>query len=159
MPGPRRSWIVPGVLVVLIAALLASSALIAAHRGRDTDPGMLVTARVQAKNAFSLDYRHADDDAAQVLALATGKFKKDYTASSKALIAAVVKKKVVISATIPQDGAAVEFTDSDHGRVLVALDVSTTPGGGATRQERLSTRIFLTKVDGKWLVSDLTKVG
>lgn len=159
MPGPLRSWIAPGVLAVLVVGLLGASAVIRSHHGRETDAGMLVAAQVEARNSFSLDYRHAEKDVDEVLALATGKFKREYAARSKALVDGVTKKKVVISATIPEDGAAVELVNGDHGQVLVAVDVSSGPVGGATRQDRLSTRIFLTKVGGRWLVSDLKQVG
>ena len=159
MLAPRRSWTVPAVLAVLVLGLLGTSGVIWSNRGRDTDPGMLVAAQLQAKNFFSLDYRHAEKDVDRVLALATGKFKREYAARSKEVVDGVTEKKLVVTATIPEDGAAVELVDGDHGRVLVAVDVSTAPVGGASTQNRYRTRIFLTKVHGRWLVSDLTQVG
>ncbi|MFL6174777.1 MAG: hypothetical protein ACJ716_17945 [Marmoricola sp.] len=158
MPASRRSWIVPGVLAVLVLALLAT-AFVLRPAGRDVDPGMLVAARQETKNFFSLDYRTASADVDQVLALSTGKFKREYSSRRKEVIDGVTGKKLVVSASIPRDGAAVELVDGDHGRVLVAVDVTTTPSGAAATTNRYRARILLTRVDGRWLVSDLNQVG
>ena len=159
MPASRRSWIVPGILVVLLVALLGTSAVIWSHHGRDTDPGMLVSAKLEANNFFSLDYRHADKDVDRVLALATGKFKNDYSARRQQVVDGVVKKKLVVTAAIPQDGAAVELVNGSHGQVLVAVDVTTTTADGASTLNRYRARVFLTRQGGHWLVSDLNQVG
>ncbi|RNL81102.1 hypothetical protein [Nocardioides marmorisolisilvae] len=159
MPASRRSWVVPGVLVVLLVALLATFVVLRSHRGRDTDPGMLVAAKLEADNFFSLDYRHADKDVDRVLTLATGKFKKDYSARRQEVVDGVVKKKLVVSAAIPQDGTAVELIDGDRGQVLIAVDVTTTTTDGASTVNRYRARIALSKVGGHWLVSDLSQVG
>src|SRR5689334_2981919 len=145
-----RGWLVPIVLAVLLAALLGTSAVLHSHQGRDVDPGMLVAARTQATNFFSLDYRHADADVDRVLALATGSFKKDYASRRTEVVRGVTSKKLVVTAAIPQDGAAVELSDGDHGQVLVAVDVTTGTVGGATTSNRYRTRILLTKVHGRW---------
>jgi Mce-associated membrane protein len=158
MPASRRSWIVPGVLAVLVLALLATS-FVLRPSGREADPGMLVAARQQAKNFFSLDYRHADADVDRVLALATGKFKKEYSSRRQEVIAGVTGKKLVVTASIPRDGAAVELVDGDRGQVLVAVDVSTGTLTGPTTENRYRARILLTRVDGRWLVSDVNQVG
>ena len=158
MPASRRSWIVPGVLAVLVLALLATS-FVLRPSGREADPGMLVAARQQAKNFFSLDYRHADADVDRVLALSTGKFKKEYASRRKEVIAGVTSKKLVVTASIPREGAAVELVDGNHGQVLVAVDVSTGTVTGPTTQNRYRARILLTRLDGRWLVSDVNQVG
>ena len=158
MPASRRSWIVPGVLAVLVLALLATS-FVLRPSGREADPGMLVAARQQAKNFFSLDYRHADADVDRVLALSTGKFKKEYASRRQEVIAGVTSKKLVVTASIPREGAAVELVDGNHGQVLVAVDVSTGTVTGPTTQNRYRARILLTRLDGRWLVSDVNQVG
>ena len=158
MPASRRSWVVPGALAVLVLALLAT-AFVLRPEGREADPGMLVAARQQAKNFFSLDYRHADDDVDRVLALSTGKFKREYASRRDEVIAGVSDKKLVVTASIPRGGAAVELVDGNRGQVLVAVDVSTGTLTGPTTQNRYRARLLLTRVDGRWLVSDLNQVG
>ena len=154
-----RTWLIPILLGVVLAALLGTSVVLHSHQGRDVDPGLLVAARTEATNFFSLDYRHADADVDRVLALATGSFKKDYASRRKEVVAGVTSKKLVVTATIPRDGAAVELSDGDHGQVLVAVDVSTGTLTGASTVNRYRTRILLTRVGGRWLVSDLNQVG
>jgi len=151
------SWIVPGVLVVLILALLVTSGVTWSKRGDEVDPGMLVAARTQAKNFVSLDYRHAEEDVDRVLALSTGKFKKEYAASKDQLVAAITSKKLVTVGSIPRGGSAVEFADDDTARVLVSLDVTRTIGT-KTDSIKNRTRLVLTRVDGRWLVSDVNEV-
>lgn len=158
MPASRRSWIVPGVLAVLVLTLLATSYL-QRPSGREADAGMLVSARLEATNFFSLDYRHADADVDRVLALATGKFKTEYSSRRKEVIDGVTGKKLVVTASIPEQGVAVELVDGNRGRVLVAVDVTTGTGTGATTENRYRARLLLTRVKGHWLVSDLNQVG
>jgi Mce-associated membrane protein len=151
--------LVPILLAVVLAALLGTSAVLHSQEGRDVDPGMLVAARTQATNFFSLDYRHANADVDRILALATDPLKKDYASRRQEVVDGVTQKKLVVTATIPRDGAAVELSDGNHGQVLVAVDVSTGTVGGATTTNRYRTRILLTRVNGRWLVSDVKQVG
>ena len=154
-----RGWLLPAVLAVVLAALLAASTVLWLQQRERLDPGAVAVAREQARNFFSLDYRHADKDVDRVLALATGKFKKEYAASRKDVVAAVEKKKLVVSATVPKDGAAVEYLHGDSAQVLVAADVTTQNSAGASDEVRYRTRIELDRVDGTWLVSGVNQVG
>ena len=122
------------------------------------DPGALVTARQQALAFFSLDYRNAEQDVADVLALATGEFKEQYAAKQGELIAQVKKEKVVTTAVIPEAGVAVEFASGNEARVLVAVDV-TQASGATVFQPRNRARIIVQLVDGRWLVSGVNQVG
>ncbi|MCW2787097.1 MAG: hypothetical protein JWP74_3614 [Marmoricola sp.] len=158
-----RTWL---VLVVLSTFAVAGCSVpgFSGGGGNGVDPGMLVTARQEATNFFSLDYRHADADVARVLASATGTFKKQYAARRTEVVDGVTSKKLVVTATIPKDGAAVEFFDKTRGQVLVSVDATTSTGttganAGTNSVDRYRTRILLTKVGGHWLVSGLDQVG
>ena len=156
--GPR--WF---VLLVLSAFAVAGCSF-GGRGNKGVDPGMLVAARQEATNFFSLDYRHANADVSRVLALATGTFKRQYAARSAEVVSGVTSKQLVVTATIPTDGAAVEFFDKTHGQVLVGVDVTTTTGttganAGTNAVDRYRARILLTKVGDHWLVSGLDQVG
>jgi Mce-associated membrane protein len=155
----RRSRVFRVVLPALVLALLGTATAGCSEGEHDLAPGMLVAAKLEAKYFFSLDYRHADEDVDRVLALATGSFKKDYAARRKEVVDGVVKKKLVVSATVPQDGAGLEYLQGNRGQVLVAVDVTTTTSSGASTVNRYRTRVFLTRVKDRWLVSDLNQVG
>ena len=146
-------------VVVLVAGVLA----FVLTRGDDHDNGqaaLMVAARTGAVDFFSLDYRHADDDVDRVLALATGKFKTQYAAQRKQIVDGVVKKKLVVTAAIPEDGAALEFLSARKAQVLVAVDVTTSATtGSAATPDRYRTRVELTRVGDKWLISGLNQVG
>lgn len=140
-------------------ALLTTTVALRSDQASGPDAAVLVAARQEATNFFSLDYRHAAQDVDGVLALATGDFKDQYAARRDEVIASVTDKKLIVTATIPEDGAAVEYSDSDRAQVLVAVDVSTSTTGGEPTANRYRARIILEQVDGEWLVSGLEQVG
>lgn len=155
----ERRWLLPTALAVVLMALLATSAVLWQRQRVGLDEGAVAVAREQARNFFSLDYRHADADVDRVLSLATGDFKKQYAAKKDEVAAGVEKKKLVVTATIPDDGSAVEYLHQNRAQVLVAVDVTTKAGGGAAEAARYRTRIELTRVDDSWLVSGVNQVG
>ncbi|MCW2753530.1 MAG: hypothetical protein JWQ32_941 [Marmoricola sp.] len=161
--GPR--WLARLVLPALVLSTCAvGGCSFGGGGGAGVDPGMLVAARQEATNFFSLDYRHADADVSRVLALATGTFKKQYASRRAEVISGVTSKQLVVTATIPKDGAAVEFFDKAHGQVLIGVDVTTTTAttganAGTNSVDRYRARIILTKVGDRWLVSGLDQVG
>ncbi|HSV41341.1 MAG TPA: hypothetical protein VLI04_21440 [Nocardioidaceae bacterium] len=148
----------PVVLAALLVVLLATAAVLWLRDRRDVDSGMVAVATEEARNFFSLDYRTADEDVDRVLALATGDFAEQYAAKRDEVVAGVEKAKLVVTASVPEEGTAVEYAAEDSGQVLVAVDVSSRSTSGA-EDVRYRTRIVLTKVDGRWLVSDLEQVG
>jgi Mce-associated membrane protein len=148
---------------VLAVGLAGTAAFLEFSPEDGVDPGMVVVARQQATNFFSLDHRHAAEDVDKVLKLATGTFKKEYAAQRDQIIENVTSKKLVVTAVIPDDGAAVEFYDEDEARVLVSVDVTRTNEAAETdaepAEDRYRTRVLLTKVGDRWLVSGLNQVG
>jgi Mce-associated membrane protein len=155
----RRTWLLPTLLALTLVGLLAASTVIWLQRRESLDNGAVAVAREQAQNFFSLDYRHAPADVDKVLGLATGTFKEEYASKRDEVVDSVTKKKLVVTASIPKDGAAVEFLTTDRAQVLVAVDVTTTTTSGASEEARYRTRIQLAKVDGSWFVSSVNQVG
>jgi Mce-associated membrane protein len=155
---PWRAWLVPGLLSVLLIGLLATSATLWSRQQEAIDSGVLVVAREQATNFFSLDHRHPDEDVDRVLDLATGTFKKDYAAKRKEIVSGVRRKKLIVTAHVPPDGVAVEFQSDHHAQAIVAVNVTTT-AGGTTEEARYRTRLKLSRVNGSWLVSAVNQVG
>jgi len=155
----RRESLLPGVLAVALVALLVTSAVLWVHQRQTLDAAPVAVAREEARNFFSLDYRTAQDDVDRVLALATGDFKEQYAARSAEVVEGVTTKQLVVTATIPDDGAAVEYLRGDRAQVLVAVDVTSKQGTDQPESSRYRTRIKLSRVDGDWLVSDVQQVG
>lgn len=153
-----RSRLVPGLLFVVLVGLLATSAWLRQDRRESLDNGALAVAKQEATNFFSLDHRHAEDDVDRVLSLATDPFKSQYAAKRDEVVAGVTSKKLVVTATLPEDGTAVEYFTETKAQVLVSVDATTRQEKGEETQ-RHRTRIKLEKIDGRWLVSGIETVG
>lgn len=169
MPSLTLSRLLPAVLVLLLAGLLTAIALVDRDRrdhwyafwddGDHWDDGGLAVAEQETVNFFDLDHRRIADDVDQVLSLATGDFADDYRGKREVIIRSVEEKQAVWTATIPDDGTAVEYLGRDVASVLVAVDVEKSLRGSAAAVERNRVRVVLAYVDGEWLVSDFQEVG
>lgn len=156
-PAVRRA-VVPVLLGLVTIGLVITSVVVLAGRGPRIEQGMVVVARQEALNFFTLDPDHADKQAAAVLALATGTFKDEYAKHTQELVSQIRSKKVRSTAAIPEDGVAVEFAGPGRGQVLVTVDMTRTRGA-STEDVRNRARIVLREVQGRWLVSDVNQVG
>ncbi|MFD6170536.1 hypothetical protein [Streptomyces coeruleorubidus] len=157
----------PGVLTAgLVAATVVTTALslwmaFGLYQQREADQrrqGILAAARQSALNFTSLDYRHYDRDSANVLAGATGEFKKQFTAQTDQLTKLVAQNKSVSQGQVLEAG--IVRSDEDSARVLVVADskVSNTAAPeGEARTYRL--QLDLVHRDGRWLTSDVEFVG
>jgi Mce-associated membrane protein len=150
----------------LVAATVGTTALalwlaFGLYGQREADQrrqGILAAARQSALNFTSLDYRHYDRDSANVLAGATGEFKKQFTAQTEQLTKLVAQNKSVSQGQVLEAG--IVRSDEDSARVLVVADskVSNTAAPeGEARTYRL--QLDLVHKDGRWLTSDVEFVG
>ncbi|MET9521641.1 hypothetical protein [Streptomyces coeruleorubidus] len=157
----------PGVLTAgLVAATVSTTALtlwlaFGLYQQREADQrrqGILAAARQSALNFTSLDYRHYDRDSANVLAGATGEFKKQFTAQTDQLTKLVAQNKSVSEGQVLEAG--IVRSDEDSARVLVVADskvTNTAAPEGEARTYRL--QLDLVHKDGRWLTSDVEFVG
>ncbi|MFH9063020.1 hypothetical protein ACH4GM_17640 [Streptomyces coeruleorubidus] len=157
----------PGVMTAgLVAATVVTTALtlwlaFGLYQQREADQrrqGILAAARQSALNFTSLDYRHYDRDSANVLAGATGEFKKQFTAQTDQLTKLVAQNKSVSEGQVLEAG--IVRSDEDSARVLVVADskvTNTAAPEGEARTYRL--QLDLVHKDGRWLTSDVEFVG
>ncbi|MBO0841695.1 MAG: hypothetical protein J2O46_00805 [Nocardioides sp.] len=151
--------IVTGVLALALVLLVAANVVVRLRAGHDDGQAARVVAQQTATDFFSLSYQHPAKDVDAVLALSTGSFKKQYAAKRSDIVDSVTKNKLVVKATVPGDGAALEYLAKRSAQVLVAVDVHSTSNSDAS-DSRYRTRIKLAKQDdGDWLVSGLEQVG
>jgi Mce-associated membrane protein len=150
----------------LVAATVATTALtlwlaFGLYQQREADQrrqGILAAARQSALNFTSLDYRHYDRDSANVLAGATGAFKKQFTVQTDQLTKLVAHNKSVSEGQVLEAG--IVRSDEDSARVLVVADskvTNTAAPEGEARTYRL--QLDLVHKDGRWLTSDVEFVG
>ncbi|WP_234439701.1 hypothetical protein [Streptomyces bicolor] len=150
----------------LIAATILTTALsiwltlgLYGHREADQRrQDILAAARQSALNFTSLDYRHYDRDSANVLAGATGDFKKQFAAQTKQLTDLVDQNKSVSEGQVLEAG--IVRSDDNSARVLVVADskvTNTAVPQGEARTYRL--QLDLVHRDGRWLTSNVEFVG
>jgi Mce-associated membrane protein len=150
----------------LVAATVVTTALslwmaFGLYQQREADQrrqGILAAARQSALNFTSLDYRHYDRDSANVLAGATGEFKKQFTAQTDQLTKLVAQNRSVSQGQVLEAG--IVRSDEDSARVLVVADskvTNTAAPEGEARTYRL--QLDLVHKDGRWLTSDVEFVG
>ncbi|WP_406192091.1 hypothetical protein OG331_05265 [Streptomyces sp. NBC_01017] len=150
----------------LVAATVLTTALtiwltLGLYAQREVDQrhqAMLAAARQSALNFTSLDYRHYDRDSANVLAGATGDFKKQFAAQTEQLTQLVATNKSVSEGQVLEAG--IVRSDESSARVLVVADskvTNTAVPHGEARTYRL--QLDLVHQDGRWLTSDVEFVG
>jgi Mce-associated membrane protein len=154
------TWVV--ALVALACTVGFSVAAVDAWRERNAselDRAPVDVAEDVARDFFSLDHRTLKADMAKVRSRATGEFEAQYQKQSADLRKAVEQKKLVLTARVPDDGAAVEYLGKDSAWVLVSVDVHTESSGSSPEDSRYRTRVVLDKDGDDWLVSRLERVG
>ncbi|MGW6908170.1 hypothetical protein [Streptomyces sp. NPDC054940] len=128
------------------------------HEADQRRQDILAAARQSALNFTSLDYRHYDRDSANVLAGATGDFKKQFAAQTEQLTQLVATNKSVSEGQVLEAG--IVRSDENSARVLVVADskvTNTAVPQGEARTYRL--QLDLVQRDGRWLTSDVEFVG
>lgn len=128
------------------------------HQADQRRQDILTAARQSALNFTSLDYRHYDRDSANVLAGATGDFKKQFAAQTEQLTQLVATNKSVSEGQVLEAG--IVRSDENTARVLVVADskvTNTAVPQGEARTYRL--QLDLVHRDGRWLTSDVEFVG
>lgn len=163
-PGRRARMLAVGpplLLATVLVGLLATSAWFwyDARRGDDGKAAALTAGRSAAVLFFSLDQNHVRANVDQLLARSTGSFKKEYAAQRGRLESQVRAKQLTVTASVANNGTALEFLSPVRAQVLVAVDTTTRIPGGHSEKSAYRTRVVLSRVGDRWLVSGLEQVG
>ena len=145
------------VAALVLAVVLGRQALAQRAESRDRADAM-AAARQIAVNFSTLDYRTFDRDTARVTATATGTFRSDFAAQAAQIKQVVIANKSVSTGQVGQPALVSESSHS--ARVLLALDATVTNTSSTTPTARhYRVQLDLTKVNGRWLASQLQFVG
>lgn len=160
MPEERTAWLsAAGFAVALLVVLVLWLAVAVLRQPGSKDAGYdaaLAAARQAAVDFGTYDYRHARANFLRLRAESTGPIMRDQI--NKALKSAVplIKSGKAVS-TAKVLAAGIAETKGNRVAVVAALDESikniTTGSGG--RLQRYRFLIVLTKVHGRWLVSNI----
>ncbi|KMS70953.1 hypothetical protein ACM01_29505 [Streptomyces viridochromogenes] len=164
--GMRNTMTSRAMTVGLITATIVTTALtiwltFGVYTQRESQQrrqDILVAARQSALNFTSLDYRHYDRDSANVLAGATGDFKKQFAAQTEQLTRLVARNKSVSEGRVLEAG--IVHSDKTSARVLVVADskvTNTAVPQGEARTYRL--QLDMVHRDGRWLTRNVEFVG
>lgn len=170
-PGPARtSWLPANIVLIVVAlALVAASVLWfrdSASASRDDartqrlsrDYAEVTKAATSEALAFlTVDYTKMDPLIAEVLAGATGSFKRQYDGAKADLLASTRASKVVSSGTVLSVG--IGKIDAGRAVVLVAADARVQNRSTRSKVQHYRIRLGLTRQGGHWLTSDLGFVG
>ncbi|MAS55161.1 hypothetical protein [Nocardioides sp.] len=174
---PWRFWVLPGVLAVLLVALLATSVVLLLDRRQplpeeiavppaDIGSGMLgdgvaqqavSRARLAARTYFTIDFTTVEADMDRLRDLGTPDFVAEYDETAPALARRVRAQRLRLSAVLPDNGVATEYLSQNVAQLLVSVDVTT------QRDEQRSTGAYRTRVvlqwfDDQWWVAAVDEV-
>ena len=173
-----RFWVLPAVLVLLLAALLATASVLLLDRrealpteravapadvrretmGDSPAEQAVARARLAARTYFTLDHTSVAADMDRLRDLGTPAFVEDYDARAPALRRRVTSQRLQLSATLPRNGVATEYLSQNVAQLLVSVDV-TTRRGDASSTGTYRTRVLLQRVDERWLLDAVDEVG
>jgi Mce-associated membrane protein len=146
--------LVAAVALTGLVGWLGFQAYRAEHREAQGDL-FVQAARNVAENLSTVDFRHADADARRIQDSATGNF-ADSFAHHKQLYIDKAKESRSVSLGTVRD-AGLESQSGDHGRVLVAV-VVTSPGQAAVEPQFFRLRITVRRVGDSAKISDVNFV-
>lgn len=153
----RWRWIVLGVLVALVAALLVVGVPLvgkkwAASGEAEQRDAVLASARQVSLNMVSMSYKSVNDDIARVLSGSTGSFKDEFAGYAQTMKDQVTKNQGTSQGEVLSAG--VTSMDDDSAEAIVAVSSTVTSPAVPTGTPRnMRFRFDLVKVKGKWLVS------
>ena len=167
----KRTSVIQVVLALILLGLCGWLVLFAA-RGGAAAPGntpaeqraqeysdITSAARAETLAFLAIDYKRMDELTDQVLAGATGDFKKQYQASLKSLKDATTSEESISKGSIDEIGLS--EVDANSAAAFVAAGSKVQNKGTKGKVEDRSWRIKLTMVKqgSHWLVSQLEFVG
>jgi Mce-associated membrane protein len=156
----RRAVALLAVLVVALA--VACAVLLARSRSAEAAEAdraeLLAAAKQEAVNLTSQDHRTVATDLRRTADGATGPLRADLD-QRRAQTEQVVRKNKVVARGSALD-AGIVARQGDSATVIVAVDSTVTSTASATpTSRRYRFQLDLSRVGGRWLVSNLTALG
>ena len=164
---PRRNirWWWIAVYGALLGGLIGLNVWVGLrwHDDRNTAAAEHAAQRVIPKYAVEIstyDYRHLDQDIAQVAKVSTGKFGDKYRKLTNELRGTFLKYQATTSATVPNCAGipcvAIHSMSGDHIVAVVAVDqVARNKTIKAPRTDSYRMELSLFHRGGRWLIDDV----
>jgi Mce-associated membrane protein len=142
-PPLWRSWrlLVVGLVLLLV---LAGWRDLHIRRADDVREQMVAAARAGLIALTTIDHQQADRDVQRILEASTGGFRDDFEQRAEGFKDAARRAESTSVGTVSE--SAIESSDRDEGRVLVALTVMTSNRGVPEQQPQAwRTRVTVTR--------------
>lgn len=147
--APHRLAIIVALAIVLVLATLTGWLGLRAYevqRTADQRALFLQVGRQAALNLTTIDWQHADDNVRRILDSATGTFHEDFSQRSQPFVDVVKQVQSKTEGTITLAG--LESASDTAAQILVAVNVTTSTGGGPQQSPRAwRMRISVQKVE------------
>lgn len=155
----RFAAALPVVLTLVLVVLLSLAGWRLLDDHTPSRAGVMTTARDDALRFFTFDGADPERTVDGVLAVSTGKFRKEYARQREALVRQVTDSGLDVSAVVAKDGVAVEHLSGREARVLVALDTRTELPNGGSETKSYRIRVLLERQGEAWRLSGMEQVG
>ena len=169
-PQPKRRPLLRIVALVMLVAVTVAAAVVAllVHRSNShirqlravesARESAIAAAAQDIPKILGYDYRQLPADIAAAKALETGQFLTQYTATAQKVLASAPSVKAIVTATV--GGQSVVQAQADRVTLLLFVDqesVKQLKGEktATTRIDPARVQATMSKVHGRWLVSDL----
>jgi Mce-associated membrane protein len=169
-PPPKRRPVLRLAALVVLVAVTIGAAVVALllHRSNahvrqlraveSARESAIAAAAQDVPKILGYDYRHLSSDIAAAKALETGQFLTQYTSTAQKVLASAPSVKAIVTATVA--GQSVVQAQADRVTLLLFVDqesVKQLKGEktATTRIDPSRVQITMSKVHGRWMVSDL----
>jgi Mce-associated membrane protein len=143
-PPLWRSWRLLVVVGLVLLLVLAGWRDVHVRRAEDAREQMVAAARAGLIALTTIDHQQADRDVQRILEASTGGFRDDFEQRAEGFKDAARKAESTSVGTVSE--SAIESSDRDEGRVLVALTVMTSNRGVPEQQPQAwRTRVTVTR--------------
>ena len=160
----RRPAATAAVVATLLCVPAAAALPTLAARERDAleaeqaRTAAAAAAKQAVEDVLSYDYRTVDDDITRARSEATGEFAAQYAASAERLADQAQQSRAIVQATA--SAPAVVAAAGDQVVVLLFVDQASVKQlkdaeSPSTRIDRSRVRVTMSRVDGRWLISQL----
>jgi Mce-associated membrane protein len=155
-----RLGLVAGLVVVLALAGLTGwlgYRAYESYQARQLRALFLQAGRQAAVNVTTVKYTEAEADVQRILDCSTGAFYDDFQRRAAPFVQAAKQAQSTSEGTVVD--AALESAEGDHGRVLVAINVTRTNAGAPNQDPRAwRLRLYMQKVGDGAKVSQMEYV-
>ena len=165
--GGRLRLVLVVVLTLALAALVAYGVMLAPRWKHEDNKdneraAVLASARLEAVNLTTIDYKSADAAVQRILAVATGELKRQFEAQRSQLGPLLSGTRSVSTGDILEAGLV--KLEGTTAQALVAVDAKVTTQPAGAKQTQTAVKHYrmamtLQQTGGKWLVSDVGFTG